>query len=88
MTAEETYDFLVSVGINDAAAARFGDLHVIGRWVNTASVGNSLSKFVLTNREKAVEVLGQGASWSEAVQDGGFWQKYLEHQESKRKAMP
>lgn len=75
MTAEEAYDFLVSVGYKDAAVVKLAeDRFVLGQWLPLAQLKKGS---ILQAKEKGIQVLGEGSCWLTAMRAAGHWQDYV-----------
>lgn len=64
MTQSEVYDALLALGVREPAVIMLGDRCVCGRW---ESIGEELPNgYMMRTGRVAVQVIGEGASWSEA----------------------
>lgn len=68
MTAQEAYDFLVSVGYKDPVALKLGERFVLGEWVSLSQLRDG---GILRSKERGIHVLGEGASWDDAMMATG-----------------
>lgn len=68
MTAQEAYDFLLSVGHKDPTALKLGDRFVLGEWLPLAQIRDG---GILQCKERGIKVLGEGASWEDALLGAG-----------------
>jgi len=66
----DVYDLLLASGVVEPAVVVFDSLHVVGHWVNLATI--TRQKRILVSKSKGVEVLGQGSSWEEALRAAGI----------------
>lgn len=65
MTAVEAFDLCAALWGGRAAVWDRGDVKIVGRWVARTEVVRT----VLATRTKAVEIIGKGATWEEALRN-------------------
>ena len=68
------YDALLARGETEPAVIRWGDRMIVGRWVSVSRirVEADAREYVFRSSVRAIEVIGEGATWLEAALAAGF----------------